>query len=304
MFSDNPLDGFSPPLSVVIATIEPWPAIKECLDSLLPQARELGAEVIVADGDGHGLPDDRSLEHIVNMRAIGASTYHLRAIGALKAHGKIVGFTEDHCRVSSGWCEEILALHQQYPEAVAIGGPIENGSNAKLLDWVHFLIAKGPFLPPVTPGETTFLSGQANMSFKRHVLPAERSDLDVCQEVYLRKLRKQGWRLSMHTGPVVWHFQSPGVVGACRLHFHNGKTIAGFRRSHLSQLWKTARIASCVILPAFLVGKTIATVFRKRRRRFTLLLGLPFLVLLATCHTLGEFAGYLKGPGNSPRLVN
>jgi len=50
-----------PPLSVVIATTKPWPEMRATLDSLLPQARDLGAEVIVADGDGRGLPDPPAL---------------------------------------------------------------------------------------------------------------------------------------------------------------------------------------------------------------------------------------------------
>jgi hypothetical protein len=46
----------SPPLSVVIATAEPWPEIRECLESVLHQARSVGADVVAADGCGRALP--------------------------------------------------------------------------------------------------------------------------------------------------------------------------------------------------------------------------------------------------------
>ena len=46
------------PLSVVIATAQPWPEVRACLDSLHAQAQEIGAEIIVADGCGRGLTDD------------------------------------------------------------------------------------------------------------------------------------------------------------------------------------------------------------------------------------------------------
>jgi hypothetical protein len=45
------------------------------------------------------------------------------------------------------------------------------------------------------------------------------------------------------------------------------------------------------------------TVFRKKRGRMRIIWGLPFLVLLVFCHALGELAGYISGPGNSPHMA-
>jgi hypothetical protein len=39
-------------LSVVLATIEPWPDLANCLAALEPQIAAVGGEIIV--GDGHG----------------------------------------------------------------------------------------------------------------------------------------------------------------------------------------------------------------------------------------------------------
>ena len=47
-----------PPLSVVLATIEPWPDLANCLAVLEPQVAAVGGEIIV--GDGHGAALDAS----------------------------------------------------------------------------------------------------------------------------------------------------------------------------------------------------------------------------------------------------
>src|SRR5207253_5485678 len=39
-------------LSVVVATVHPWPELAVCLDALVAQVRETQSELIVADGDG------------------------------------------------------------------------------------------------------------------------------------------------------------------------------------------------------------------------------------------------------------
>ena len=43
-------------ISAVIPTSQAWPEIQPCLDALFPEARKLGAEVIVLDPHGRGLP--------------------------------------------------------------------------------------------------------------------------------------------------------------------------------------------------------------------------------------------------------
>ncbi len=49
-------EGTACPLSVVIATTKAWPEIEPCLESLHWQALAMGAEVLVGDGHGQGLP--------------------------------------------------------------------------------------------------------------------------------------------------------------------------------------------------------------------------------------------------------
>lgn len=89
-------------LSVIIATSQPWPELRMCLDSLHNQAVQAGAEVIVADGTGRGLPDDVTGRYpeVTWLKAPGCSVPQLRALAMSQACGEVVAVTEDHCRVA------------------------------------------------------------------------------------------------------------------------------------------------------------------------------------------------------------
>lgn len=293
----------TPRLSVVVATVEPWPEIKGCLESLMGQTRSMKVEVIVTDGSGRGLPPDLGFSDIIWFREKGATVSQLRALGLVQSKGDIVAFTEDHCIVAHDWCEQIIKLHDRYPDAAAIGGVIENGATDSILNWVHFMIANGPFMKPISSGETRSLSGQANVSFKRKFLQDEISDMGIVQMFFNRDFLRRGLKLMMDNRLVVWHIQSLGLSGTCRMHFHTGRTIAGFRIQQLSKLGRMLRLMSCTVLPFFLVMRTLYTAFKKRRNRFILIIGLPMLFLLSICHTTGECLGYISGPGNSPMMV-
>ena len=290
-------------LSVVVATVEPWPEIRVCLESLMGQVGSMNIELIVADGSGRGLPPDQDFSGIIWLRETGATVSQLRALGVIQSTGDIIAFTEDHCKVAHDWCDQIIKLHDRYPNAAAIGGVIENGATDSILDWVHFMIASGPFMKPIYSGETSSLSGQANVSFKRKFLPAETSDMGIVQMFFNRDLLMRGLKLMMDDRLVVWHIQSLGLSGTFRMHFHTGRNIAGFRLQQLSGFGRILRLMSCIILPFFLVMRTLYSVFKKRRYRFKLIIGLPILILLVICHTAGECLGYLSGPGNSPQMI-
>ena len=94
------------PLSIVIATTKAWPELEPCLESLHEQAQAVGAEVVVGDGHGQGLPPDVA-DRYPGVRWIkwpGRSVFFLRELAMTEAHGAVVAVTEDHCTVTPGWC--------------------------------------------------------------------------------------------------------------------------------------------------------------------------------------------------------
>jgi hypothetical protein len=267
------------------------------------QSCDGSVEIIVADGSGRGLPAEGVPPGVRWIRADGSSVFQSRALGLAASRGEIVAFTEDHCRVAPDWCRRLIELHDQHPDAGGIGGAIENGAVSSTLDWVHFLIAHGPFLRPNRQGARLEIAGQANVSYKRKVLPPQVPDGGIHQMELNRELLRKGVELRMDDRLVVWHIQSLGLRGTCAMHFHTGRCIAGFRLPHLSTFRRLLRIGSCAILPAYLAVRTAITVFAKKRCRMRIILGLPFLVVFVFCHALGELAGYLSGPGNSPHMA-
>lgn len=288
-----------PPLSVVIATTKPWPEIRATLDSLLPQARALGAEVIVADGDGHGLPDPPALPEVVRLREVGVSVFRLRALGRERARGEVVAITEDHCRLRDDWCAAVVASHRRHPEADVIGGVVENGATGNAIDWAQFLVANGPFMGPLRPGTPQRLPGQANLSYKRRALPPDPLDRGVLETFENRPLAAGG-RLLVDDALVVEHVQSVGLRGSCALNYHNGRSIAGFRLAHMSAAERLVRLGGVVVLPVYMLMRTLAAVLPKRRHVREVLASLPFLALFLCCHAAGEAVGYVAGPGSSP----
>jgi hypothetical protein len=293
-----------PPLSVVIATTHAWPEIRGTLDSLLDQARAAGAEVIVVDGDGHGLPEPPALAEIVRLREPGSSVFRLRALGLARARGDVVAVTEDHCRVGPGWCAGIIEAHRRHPWAGVIGGTVENGATGNLVDWAHFLVSNGPFMAPVRGGERRRVSGQANLSYKRRALPRNVPARGVMEMLYTRQLRAAGERLLVDDGLVVEHVQSLGFAGACASNYHNGRSIAGFRLSHMSPAERLARLAGVAILPPYMLARTLGAVATKSRGLRHGLASLPYICMFLCCHAAGEAVGYVAGAGASPARLD
>lgn len=292
-------------LSVVIATGKPWPEVRACLDSLRDQARALDVEILLVDGDGEGLPEAaaRTYPNVRRLRRAGASVFALRAWGLSEAAGDIVAITEDHCRVPPDWCERILRAHHEHPEAAAIGGAVENAATDHLMDWANFALVFSPFLPPIRDGESEEIALQANISYKRRVIPEDMGRLGMMEFLFNRQLRERGEILVADGRIIVHHDQSHGFLGTLAMHFHNGRSIAGFRLPDLSGPGRVARVLSTALLPPFLFYSTLRNVGRKKRLTGGILASVPLLAPLVVCHAAGELVGYLMGPGDSPRHI-
>ncbi|MEO8130595.1 MAG: glycosyltransferase [Bryobacteraceae bacterium] len=293
------------PFSVIIATTHAWPELKMTLDSLWPQLQSLGGELIIGDGDGRGIPTDfvTQFPGAVCVTMPGASIFALRSACIQRSRGDIVFLTEDHCVLSENWCAGLLESHRKYPCAAVISGSIENGSADKLMDWANFFIAHGPMMGPVKEGESRHISLSA-AAFKRSALPREFPPEGVMEMLYLMELSRQGGKLFNNNKVSVAHVQSFGFWNTFAVHYHNGRSIAGFRKRSAGPWSRLLRIGSCAILPVFLLARSGYGVLRKRRFVSQFLLAFPLMAALATCHAAGELMGYLAGPGNSPAKLS
>lgn len=298
----QPLPGLR--LSVVIATTKPWPEVRRCLDSLHAQARD-DFEILVADGDGHGLPDNTAqlYPEVVWLRENGASVFRLRGLAMASARGAVIAVTEDHCEVAPDWCARVVEAHKNYPDAAAIGGVVENGATTRLIDWANFFLVFGPFTAPIENGEQSRISLQANISYKARVVPRVVPPLGMMEMLFNRELIARGEKLVADDSLVVHHIQSWGFFGTFAAHFHNGRSIAGFRLRDIGWPERALRLLGAFILPPVLYWRTLAPIAAKRRLALPALMSSPLLALLVICHSAGEFVGYVAGAGKSPQQL-
>jgi hypothetical protein len=218
-----------------------------------------------------------------------------------QARGEIIAITEDHCRVPPNWCEQIIQAHKDYPEAAAIGGAVDNGATTSLIDWANFFLVFAPFVSPIRNGSCELICLQANIAYKRRVVSRMVSQLGVMEMLLTRQLREEGEVLIADDRLLVSHVQSHGFWGTFAAHFHNGRSIGGFRPEHLGSLWRVLRLGSTAILPPYLLWSTLRALLHKRRFSRPVFASLPLLALLVFCHAAEEFIGYLAEPGKSPQ---
>jgi hypothetical protein len=290
------------PLTVVIATTQPWPELKMCLDSLHDQAAAAGAELLVVDGHGRGLPDgvlDR-YPRVTRIERSGASVLQMRAFAMAQASGEVVAVTEDHCRVAPDWCRRIIEAHHKFPDAAVVGGVVENGASQRIVDWASFFIVNGASMPPVRNGAHRKVALQASVSYKRRAVPREVPRLGRMEWMLNRELRRRGETLVSDDRIVVDHIQSLTFGQTCAIHYHDSRCIAAFRLEHIGLPERLVRLGACFAMPPLLFWRTVLPILAKRRHLRWLLLSLPMLGILVHCRAAGALVGFLAGAGRSP----
>ena len=294
-----------PGLSVVLAARDPWPALRKPLDALHAQVCAVGGELVVAVSTSQAIPPDAAARYpgVIWLEQADGSVFSLRALALEHVRGDVVAVTEDHAWVAPDWCRRILDAHAAYPAALAVGGVVENGATATLLDWASFFVANGPSMPPITNGLADTISLQANVSYKRDALPTELPALGFMTMTFHHDLAARKAALVADDRMRVTHVQALGWREHSASHFHNGRSIAAFRLGTMPPALRTLRALGCLVLPAVMLVRTVRTVAGKRRYGRKLVACLPLMAWLICCHTLGELLGYVAGPGHSPRHV-
>jgi hypothetical protein len=292
------------PLSIVVATTEGWPYARTVLESFREEAEDAGAEIVIADGSRRPAPAQDEIGPRTHWLSLAEdSVFRLFGLGLAEARGEIVATTEDHCAVRPGWCAAILRAHREHPAAAAIGGAIENGSTDSLLDWASYFITQGPHMAPLGRGEVEVTTNEADLSFKRWALPprAAADGPGFMAVLYTRQLARAGAELRVDDRMVVDHFQSIGVAETSAIHFHNGRSISGFRRLRGMTRADWLRLGVGLLLPAWRTGRAFRLGWAKGRLRPTLAASLPWALWLEYCQGVGNMVGYALGPGDSPR---
>lgn len=291
------------PLTIVVGTIQGWPDVAGNLETMRVAARCAGGELLVADGSGRPEPSDDLGPEVRWISIPGASVFQLRAIAYQAARGEVVAITEDHCRVPDDWGERMVDIHRRHPEAAAVGGAVENSATASRIDWASFFIVQVASVAPFTRPTPTRLAGAVNVSYKRHALTMleDNGGLGAMDVLHQQQLRGAGERLLADDAIRVQHDQSLGFRGTTAIHYHAGRTMAGFRRQRMGpREW--LRAGGSFVIPWLRLGRIMAIGSGKANRR-ELLASAPWMVWLLYAQATGQFLGYAIGPGDSPTKV-
>jgi hypothetical protein len=294
-----------PAISVMFATIRGWPDARLPVDATRDQLRKLGGELVVVDGSGRPAPPaDEVGDHVRWNSRPGESVFQLRLAGYEACRSGIVALTEDHCAPAGDWCERILAAHAAHPEAVAVGGAVENGTTDHLIDWATFIVTQAPFVPPLTNGPTERVAGAATTSYKRIALERrpDHGEFGAIELFDAIEMRAPGEILLNDDSIRVSHHQSMGLRGTTASQFDNGRTIAGFRRTAMTR-GDWLRIAGFPVLPLYRSARSVRIAWGRRIPRSAILATLPIVAYLHYAQATGELVGYLAGPGSSPRRL-
>jgi hypothetical protein len=298
--STNPTQ---PRISVVVPTATGWPQARLALDTIMPQLRRAGGQLVVADVSGRPPPYALASAPDVEWLSLpGEWIIRARRAAYDRADGEIVALTEDHCTVAEDWVERILESHARHPEAVAITGAIENGTPEHVADWALYLTAHVRLAPPL-PAKPD-LVGKTNVSYKRAVLRAmpREGSLSI-EDLYNRELLRRGSVIATDDAIRVAHHQCSSTRQLVELQFHNGRMIGGVRarsmdRSDLLRLLLPGPLA------AFRLARTAAVAVRRDVGLGRVLSALPLVAVMHLVHAAGEGIGYLRGPGSSPNHLH
>jgi len=298
----KPRDRDTPALSVVIASVNGYRYIAQCLRSLAKQRDGGRGEVIVVEGSG----DDtaaRVAEEFPWVRLIPGSTPkpipELRSIGIREAKAPIVATTEDHCVFDEDWYGQILRAHESSP-APAIGGAVENGSRERLVDWAAYICEYGKFMLPFPAGSVTDLPGP-NVSYKREVLETACGDLldelRAWENVLHGRLLSRGMDLWIDPGIVVYHAKVFGFWDFL------GRSFAATRVATAPLGTRAFWVAISLLLPPLFLWRYARYFIGKRRFVREVIKTSPLLVLFAVAWSVGEFFGYAFGDGGASLRV-
>lgn len=288
----------TPPLSVVVASVNGYRYLRECLRSLDTNCRD--AEVVVAD-----CTDEETRRRVrdewpdVNLLGFDEPTTipALRAAGIAAATAPYVALIEDHCVVRNGWSARLLARHGDGYSVV--GGSVRNGARDRIRDWAAFLFEYSAFLEGGPTGPVGALVGM-NVSYDRRALGAIEDLLRRGRwENWLHeRLVQRGFVLYADDRAVLDHVKDFGVREFAAQRFHYSRAYAGMRNEQLGVKRFLYAAASPSLVP-LLYARIARNVLRRRRHRRELALATPLILFYALVSAFGEAAGYVRGAGRS-----
>jgi hypothetical protein len=216
------------------------------------------------------------------------------------ASGEVIALLEDHCFVDAAWSSEILKAHAM-PYGV-IGGSVENPERRPPLNWAVYLYDYGPYMLPDVPRVAEALTG-FNVSYKRATLDKvkDRYKKGFCETFIHQELRRLGYELFLMPSAIVYHNKTYALRASIAETYHHGRLFAALRTSVAPWSERVFRVATSLVLPVLLPMRIALRTVRKDKHVKELIAAFPYLLLLMSAWSYGEFCGYLCREGSSAR---
>jgi GT2 family glycosyltransferase len=264
------------PASIVIPTRERLDYLEVALASIAPEARRLGAEVLVID-DAGATPAARALSerfdahYLPHDAPLGLNV--ARNSGVKASRGELVVFVDDDVRACAGWLGALLEAARAHPTVDVFTGPIRARLEGRA---PHSCGREQPPITTLELGErdieTRFAWG-ANMTIRRSAL--ERiGPFDVAlahggdEQEWQERLQaySPGARALYVAGAAVEHRRAGAdarLISLCRGAHARGRAARRFdvRRAQAptlrTELWTLSRCATHVLLRRCPAGLTM-----------------------------------------------
>jgi len=290
----------TPKLSVVIASVNGLSCIEECLEKLeaLPEWRDIEVLVLDRRKDDTAAVISRRFPGVrVFSGLYGKSIPELRWTGMQQARAGLIAVIEDHCMAPQHWASEILRFSDS-PYGV-VGGPVENGSCERIIDWAFFLAEYGACMPPLPDGESNGVPGN-NAVYRREILPlSEPIWAGVWESFLQQELLDRKVKMYLHGGMTLYHKKSFRLGEMMAQRFLYSRSFAAMRAQHMSVVKRLIYSILSGALPALLLWRISVGLVRKRRNLKEFIAGLPIIGLFVLSWGAGEMAGYIAGGGDS-----
>ncbi len=290
----------TPEISIVVPVRYAAETVEPTLRALLAQCAGLSAEIIAvvaaADPTRETL---RALEREPLLRVIEMpgrrSVPQLRAEGMRAARGRLVAITEDHCLFSPGWVAGCLEALRGHPEAVAVGGPVENGRTGSSVDWAIFFSRYLVWMAPLRRGAVTQLPGN-NACYRREVLEAHAALFahGFWEHHFHNEVVARGHKLWLEPELVVTHNKPYRFGPYLGLRYRHARCFGGMEGAG-----RLRRLVLWPLLPLLMFLRAQRTILQKKRHAREFWQGFPVLLLCYGVWCWGDLVGLLFGPGDT-----
>jgi hypothetical protein len=286
------------PLSVVVPVREGLGEVRGLLESMLPGASAIGAEVVVVGALAAG---EKPLAEQVRLLPVPSGDMlelHRRGIEA--ARGDVVAIGEDHAVPRPDWWQAVVAAHAAHPQAPAVAGCLANATDSTLVGRANFLAFAAPWQPPMPSLPLHRPPPSSALTFKRWALEPAAANPGGWLEAELTPSLFAAGEIVADARIVVDHYQDHGVLWSIRNAFHSARSSYGYERARLTvEQRRTVARWALANIPGRLREEAEEGSAGRR---------LPWpeaalVTAIASAHGLGGAVGALRGKGRSPERV-